>query len=95
MIHPNRTIKRIKSPHVDLLTTVRDGRKTYRLLSNDLLQNQFFDNWALQLSRTLKFRTVRTYCYAIKTFLNYISQVSLQDGGLTTRRSQGTSATVS
>ncbi|MCI1037996.1 site-specific integrase [Pseudomonas putida] len=74
---------RLTSPHADLLPTVRDGRKTFRLLSNDAIQNQFFDNWAHQLSRKSKFKTVKTYCYAVKVFLNYIMQMALHEGGLT------------
>lgn len=75
--------QRVISPHADLLPTTRDGRRTFRLLSNDPIQNQFFDNWAYQLSRKLKYKTVRTYCYAIKVFLNYVAQMALQEGGLT------------
>lgn len=78
-----KTVIRLTSPHADLLPTVRDGRKTFRLLSNDAIQNQFFDNWAHQLSRKSKFKTVKTYCYAVKVFLNYIMQMALHEGGLT------------
>ncbi len=74
---------RVSAPHVDMLETVRDGRRTFRLLSDDELQNKFFDNWAYQLSRKLKHKTVSTYCYAVKTFLNYIAQIAFQNGGLT------------
>lgn len=74
----------ISAPHFDLLATVRDGRKTFRLLSNDSLQNTFFDSWAYQLSRQVKYKTVSTYCYAVKTMLNYVAELSLQNGGLTT-----------
>lgn len=77
------TVKRIKAPHVDMLETVRDGRKTFRLVSGDELQNTFFDNWAYQLSRKVKYKTVSTYCYAVKTMLNYVAEVAFQNGGLT------------
>lgn len=83
MTASKRPVIRLTSPHADLLPTVRDGRKTFRLLSNDAIQNQFFDNWALQLSRKSKFKTVKTYCYAIKVFLNYVMQMALHEGGLT------------
>ena len=74
---------RISVPHVDMFETVRGGRKTFRLISADELQNTFFDNWAYQLSRKLKYKTVATYCYAVKTMLNYVSEVAFQNGGLT------------
>jgi integrase/recombinase XerD len=74
---------RISVPHVDMFETVRGGRKTFRLISADELQNTFFDNWAYQLSRKLKYKTVSTYCYAVKTMLNYVSEVAFQNGGLT------------
>ncbi len=74
---------RISSPHVDMFETVRDGRRTFRLLSADELQNTFFDNWAYQLSRKVKYKTVSTYCYAVKTMLNYVAEVAFQNGGLT------------
>ena len=66
-----------------MFETVRGGRKTFRLISADELQNTFFDNWAYQLSRKLKYKTVATYCYAVKTMLNYVSEVAFQNGGLT------------
>lgn len=74
---------RISVPHVDMFETVRDGRRTFRLISADELQNTFFDNWAFQLSRKLKYKTVSTYCYAVKTMLNYVAEVGFQNGGLT------------
>ncbi|MDD2133471.1 site-specific integrase [Pseudomonas kurunegalensis] len=52
-------------------------------MSNDGIQNQFFDNWAYQLSRKLKYNSVKTYCYAIKVFLNYVLQMAQLEGGLT------------
>ncbi|MBH3442373.1 site-specific integrase [Pseudomonas moraviensis] len=76
-------VKRLSAPHVDLLETVRDGRRTFRLLSDDKIQNTFFDSWAYQISRKLKYKTVSTYCYAVKTMLNYVAEVALQSGGLT------------
>lgn len=79
---PTKT-KRILSPHVDMYATVRNGRKTYRLLSADELQNTFFDNWAYQLSRSVKYKTLSTYCYAVKTMLNYVAEIAFQNGGLT------------
>lgn len=74
---------RKSAPHVDMFGTVRDGRRTFRLLSADELQNTFFDNWAYQLSRTVKYKTLSTYCYAVKTMLNYVAEVAFQSGGLT------------
>ena len=66
-----------------MFETVRDGRRTFRLISADELQNTFFDNWAYQLGRKLKYKTVSTYCYAVKTMLNYVAEVGFQNGGLT------------
>lgn len=80
---PKHPETRLTSPHVDLLPTVRDGRRTFRLLSDDPIQSQFFDNWAFQLARKLKYQTVKTYCYAIKVFLNYVMQMAQNEGGLT------------
>jgi len=74
---------RKSAPHVDMFETVRDGLKTFRLLSADELQNTFFDNWAYQLSRNVKYKTLSTYCYAVKTMLNYVAEVAVQNGGLT------------
>jgi len=70
--------------HVDVVETSRNGKLTYRLLSQDQALCEFFDAWAYQLASRLKYKTVRTYCYAVKAFLNYVEEAKHQRGSLTT-----------
>lgn len=69
--------------HVDLIQTSRSGRPTFRLSSADGVMCDFFDTWAYQLAATLKFKTVKAYCYAVCGFLNYIEEIIAQRGELT------------
>jgi len=52
------------------------------------MQDQFLDNWVYKLSRDYSHRTVRTYCYAIKTFLIYIYTLIDLEGGISNQRLQ-------
>ena len=70
--------------HVELIETTRNGIPTFRLLCDDKLMAEFFDSWAYKLAKKQKYRTVRTYCYQVCTFLNYIYEVVEQNGDLTT-----------
>lgn len=69
--------------HVELYETTRNGVPTFRLISSDPMMNEFFDSWAYQLAKVRKFQTVKAYCYASAGMLNFIHQVSLNNGGLT------------
>lgn len=69
--------------HHNILETTRNGKATFRLLGDDAIMCEFFDEWAYQLASRKKFRTVKAYCYAVRRFLNYIYEVIAQKGGLT------------
>lgn len=71
-----------------LIPTVRNGRKTFRFASLNNMQDQFLDNWVYELSRDYSYRTVKTYCYAIKTFLIYIYTLIDLEGGISNQRLQ-------
>lgn len=74
---------RLSAPLVELIPTVRDGRRQFRLLCTDPLQAAFFDNFVRGLAKERKYKTVKTYCYALKVFLNYIQVITNISGGLT------------
>lgn len=69
--------------HADIFETTRNGRPAFRLLCDDQLMEDFFDSWAYQLSGKYSYRTVKTYCYAVCQFLNYIMEIASQKGDLT------------
>lgn len=71
------------APLVELIPTIRDGRSQFRLLCSDPLQAAFFDNFVRGLAKERQYKTVKTYCYALKTFLNYILTLTNIFGGLT------------
>lgn len=76
-------VERQASKLLSLVETVRNGKPTFRLIHPDASMCDFFDGWAYQLACQTKYRTVRTYCYAVKDFLEFIEVVSIQGGGLT------------
>ncbi|RMR38209.1 Phage integrase [Pseudomonas syringae pv. coriandricola] len=71
------------APLMELIPTVRDGRSQFRLLCSDLLLAAFFDNFVRGLAKERKYKTVRTYCYALRCFLNYIQALTNILGSLT------------
>lgn len=80
-----RILSRLKAHpgHLDIKETTRNGKATFRLLADDEMMCEFFDEWAYQLAISKKFRTVKAYCYAVSRFLNYIYEVIAQQGFLT------------
>lgn len=71
-----------------LIPTARNGLKTYRFATINSMQDRFLDNWTYRLSRNHPFRTVKTYCHAVKTFLIYIHILIELENGLTSDRLQ-------
>lgn len=69
--------------HVELYETTRNGIPTFRLLCPDQAMSEFFDSWAYQLAKLKKFKTVKAYCYAVQSLLNFMHQVSIYNHGLT------------
>lgn len=74
---------RLIAPLMELVPTVRDGRSQFRLLCSDPLTAAFFDNFIRGLAKARKYKTVRTYSYALRRFLNYIQAIANILGGLT------------
>jgi integrase/recombinase XerD len=66
-----------------LLRTEINGRQSYRLVSDDKIQDDFFDSWSHQLSRKFSGNTTKTYSEYNKVFLEYLRQITYQEGGLT------------
>lgn len=69
--------------YFSLQETVRNGRTTFRLVSDDDVMNDFFDTWAYGLTKTLKYKSIKSYCRAARLFLDYIREISEQRGELT------------
>ncbi|HEX8595692.1 MAG TPA: site-specific integrase [Pseudomonas sp.] len=76
-------IEPVLRPALILIPTARNGRESYRLISNDPLQDEFFDSWSHQLSKKKSIRTVKAYSHYTKIFLEYLQEVSYQENGLT------------
>lgn len=71
-----------------LIPTVRNGLKTFRFSTLNDMQDKFLDNWAYKLSREYSYRTVKAYCYAVKSFLTYIFALIELEGGISSERLQ-------
>ncbi|WP_257604486.1 site-specific integrase [Pseudomonas sp. UMAB-08] len=70
-------------PPITLIPTERNGRQSYRLISSDQLQDDFFDSWSHQLSRKRSKRTTKIYSEYNKVFLELLQQITYQEKGLT------------
>ncbi|WP_405124396.1 tyrosine-type recombinase/integrase [Pseudomonas alloputida] len=71
-----------------LIPTVRNGFRTFRFSTLNDMQDKFLDNWAYKLAREYSYRTVKAYCYAIKSFLTYIFGLIELEGGVSSQRLQ-------
>ena len=69
--------------HAELMSTVRNGFTTFRLLCSDEMLGDFFDEWAFKLAKKYPYNTNKTYSYAVLKFINYILEVAEQCNGLT------------
>lgn len=70
-------------PPLILIPTAREGRESYKLISNDRFQDDFFDSWSHQLSKKKSKKTVKGYSEYNRVFLEYLQLVAYQEGGLT------------
>ncbi len=68
--------------HAELMSTERNGVSTFRLLCSDPLLCEFFDSWVYQLAK-VSHKTAKTYANAVLRFINYISEIAVQQNGLT------------
>ncbi|MGS0738102.1 tyrosine-type recombinase/integrase [Pseudomonas sp. GG8] len=66
-----------------LIPIVRNGRESFRLVSNDKIQDEFFDSWSHQLSKKKSKRTTKSYSQYNKVFLEYIQEIAYHEKGLT------------
>lgn len=70
------------SPFI-LIPITRNGRESFRLISNDKVQDDFFDSWSHQLSKKRSKRTTKSYSQYNRVFLEYLQEIAHQEKGLT------------
>ena len=67
----------------ELIETTRNGLPTYRLICPDQSLSKCFDEWAYQIARKRKVKSLKAYAFAVKKLLNYLNKVDVLHGGLT------------
>lgn len=66
-----------------LIPITNNDRKSFTLVSNDKLMDDFFENWCFTLARKKKFKTVKAYAGYNRVFLELLQFVTQLHGELT------------
>ena len=64
-----------KNKNLLLVACRVNDKETYKLICKDESLSEFFDDWAIQLSKQYAFNTVKSYCHSTAQFLDYILEI--------------------
>lgn len=70
-------------PSPILIPITKNDKKTFTLVSNDKVMDDFFENWCFTLTRKKKFKTVKAYAGYNRVFLELLQFVTQLHGELT------------
>jgi len=66
-----------------LIPSTKNDKKSFTLVSNDKLMDDFFEHWCYTLTRKKKFKTVKAYAGYNRVFLELLQFVTQLHGELT------------